>query len=167
MLPGSAPVMPLPLTLADRFGRRRMLVVALLGARAVVSGLGGDEMVAVGSAESEQTAVDKTENFDLPWRGPAARAALPCGDDQIAPPAVAGGVTLAAAECVAPPLLRVGLWPVHPFAEAPLIGLGDQLPFRQPRQRAYHGPVRGRPRCARPRHLHPQALDEVPGHGCR
>ncbi|HXL90379.1 MAG TPA: hypothetical protein VN969_15655 [Streptosporangiaceae bacterium] len=53
MLPGSAPVMPLPLTLADRYGRRRMLVVALLGARAVVSGLGGDEMAAVGSAESE------------------------------------------------------------------------------------------------------------------
>jgi hypothetical protein len=31
------------------------------GARTVVSGLGGDEMVAVGPAESEQAAVDKTE----------------------------------------------------------------------------------------------------------
>ena len=81
--------MRLPLTLADRFGRRRMLVAALPGAHAVVSGLGGDEMVAVGSAESEQAAVDKTDNFDLPWRGPAARAALPYGDDQIAPPAMA------------------------------------------------------------------------------
>jgi hypothetical protein len=58
-------------------------------------------MVAVGSAESEQAALDKTENFDLPWRGPAARAALPYGDDQIAPPAMAGGITLLAAECVA------------------------------------------------------------------
>jgi asparagine synthase (glutamine-hydrolysing) len=35
-----------------------------------------------------------------------ARAALPYGDDQIAPPAMAGGITLLAAECVAPPLLR-------------------------------------------------------------
>jgi asparagine synthase (glutamine-hydrolysing) len=103
--------------------------IAALGARAVVSGLGGDEMVAVGSAESAQAALDKTENFDLPWLGPAARAALPYGDDQIAPPAMAGGITLLAAECVAPPLLRAGLWPVHPFAEAPLVTLGDQLPF--------------------------------------
>ena len=103
--------------------------IAALGARAVVSGLGGDEMVAVGSAESEQAALDKTENFDLPWLGPVARAALPYGDDQIAPPAMAGGITLLAAECVAPPLLRAGLWPVHPFAAAPLVTLGDQLPF--------------------------------------
>jgi hypothetical protein len=103
--------------------------IAALGARAVVSGLGGDEMVAVGSAESEQAALDKRENFDLPWLGPVARAALRYGDDQIAPPAMAGGITLLAAECVAPPLLRAGLWPVHPFAEAPLATLGDQLPF--------------------------------------
>jgi hypothetical protein len=43
-------------------------------ARTVVSGLGGDEMVAVGSAESEQAALGETENFDLPWRGPHARS---------------------------------------------------------------------------------------------
>ncbi|HUN34378.1 MAG TPA: asparagine synthase [Trebonia sp.] len=103
--------------------------IAELGARVVVSGLGGDEMVAVGSAESQQAAIDKVENFDLPWLGPAARAALPYGDDQIAPPAMAGGITLLAAECVAPPLLRAGLWPVHPFTEPPLVMLGDQLPF--------------------------------------
>jgi asparagine synthase (glutamine-hydrolysing) len=103
--------------------------IAALGTRVVVSGLGGDEMVAVGSAESRQAALDKTENFDLPWLGSVARAALPYKDDQIAPPAIAGGITLLAAECVAPPLLRAGLWPVHPFAEPPLVTLGDQLPF--------------------------------------
>jgi hypothetical protein len=103
--------------------------IAALGARTVVSGLGGDEMVAVGSAESEQAALDKTENFDLPWLGSGAQAALPYGDDQIAPPAMAGGITLLAAECVAPPLLRAGLWPLHPFAERPMVTLGDQLPF--------------------------------------
>jgi len=42
---------------------------------------------------------------------------------------MAGGITLLAAECATPPLLRAGLWPVHPFAEAPLVTLGDQLPF--------------------------------------
>lgn len=103
--------------------------IAALGARVVVSGLGGDEMVAVGSAESRQAALDKTEDFNLPWLGSVARAALPYGDDQIAPPAMAGGITLLAAECVAPPLLRTGLWPLHPFAEPPLVTLGDQLPF--------------------------------------
>jgi len=86
-------------------------------------------MIAVGSAESAQAALDKTENFDLPWLCPVARAALPYDDDQIAPPAMGGGITLLAAECVAPPLLRADLWRVHPFAEAPLVTLGDQLPF--------------------------------------
>jgi hypothetical protein len=95
----------------------------LLGARTVVSGIGGDEMVAVGSAESEHAALDKTENFDRPWLGPAAHAALPYGDDQIAPPAMAGGITLLAV----PPLLRVGLWPVHPFAEPPLVSHARSL----------------------------------------
>jgi hypothetical protein len=38
--------------------------------------------------------------------------------------------TVLAAECVARPLLRAGLWPVHPFAEPPLVALGDQLPFQ-------------------------------------
>lgn len=62
-----------------------------------------------GSAKSEQAALDKAENFDLPWLGPAARAALPYGDDQIAPPAMGGGITLLAAECLAPPLPQAGL----------------------------------------------------------
>ncbi|XVQ11253.1 asparagine synthase [Spirillospora sp. CA-255316] len=103
--------------------------IAALGAHTVVTGLGGDEMVAVGSPESAQAAVDKAENFDLPWLGPRARAAIEYGDDGIAPPAMAGGITLLAAETVAPPLIREGLWPVHPFTHRALVELGDQLPF--------------------------------------
>jgi hypothetical protein len=49
--------------------------IAALGARTAVSGLGRDEMVAVGSAESEQAALDKAENFDLPWLGPVPELA--------------------------------------------------------------------------------------------
>src|SRR5262249_37564821 len=90
---------------------------------------GGDEMVAVGSAESAQAAADKADTFELPWLGPRARAAIEYGDDGIAPPAMAGGITLLAAETVAPPLLRAGLSPVHPFMHRALIELGDQLPF--------------------------------------
>ena len=103
--------------------------IAGLGAHTVITGLGGDEMVAVGSAESAEAAADRADNFELPWLGPRARAAIEYGDDAIAPPAMAGGITLLAAECVAPPLLRAGLWPVHPFAHRALVELGDQLPF--------------------------------------
>lgn len=104
-------------------------LIAALGTHTVVTGLGGDEMVAVGSTESAQAAADRADNFDLPWLGPRARAAIEYGDDSIAPPAMAGGITLLAAETVAPPLLRAGLWPVHPFSHRALIELGDQLPF--------------------------------------
>jgi hypothetical protein len=48
---------------------------------------------------------------------PGRTRRTPCGDDQIAPPVVAGGITLLAAKCAAPPLLRADLWPVHPFTE--------------------------------------------------
>ncbi|MEV5829172.1 asparagine synthase [Spirillospora sp. NPDC052242] len=104
-------------------------LIAALGAHTVVTGLGGDEMVAVGSAESAQAAADRTDDLALPWLGPRALAAIEYCDDAIAPPAMAGGITLLAAETVAPPLLRAGLWPVHPFTHPALIELGDQLPF--------------------------------------
>ncbi|MFI0366448.1 asparagine synthase [Actinomadura sp. 1N219] len=103
--------------------------IAALGAHTVVTGLGGDEMVAVGSAESAQAAADKADNYELPWLGARACAAIEYGDDGIAPPAMAGGITLLAAECVAPPLLRAGLWPVHPFMHPALVELGDRLPY--------------------------------------
>ncbi|MFD0899083.1 asparagine synthase [Actinomadura sediminis] len=104
-------------------------LIASMGAHSVVTGLGGDEMVAIGSDESAQAAADRTDDSSLSWLGPRARAAIEYVDDAIAPPAMAGGITLLAAETVAPPLLRAGLWPVHPFAHRALIELGDQLPF--------------------------------------
>ncbi|WP_143220872.1 asparagine synthase [Actinomadura sp. CNU-125] len=121
-------VSPYDEPLYQHFGELNALIAAL-GAHTVVTGLGGDEMVAVGSAESAQAAADRTDEFTLAWLGPRARAAIEYGDDAIAPPAMAGGITLLAAETVAPPLLRAGLWPVHPFAHRALIELGDQLPF--------------------------------------
>ncbi|WP_026415492.1 asparagine synthase [Actinomadura oligospora] len=123
-----APVSPYDEPLHQHFVELNAQIAAL-GAHTVVTGLGGDEMVAVGSAESAQAARDKRQNFDLPWLGPRARAGIEYGDDGIAPPAMAGGITLLAAECVAPPLLQAGLWPVHPFTHRALVELGDQLPF--------------------------------------
>lgn len=38
-------------------------------------------------------------------------------------------MTLLALESTAPPLLREGIWPIHPFAWTPLVEFGEQLPF--------------------------------------
>ena len=105
--------------------------IAALGARTVVSGLGGDEMVAVGSGPIRQAALDKIENFDLPWLGPLARAALRYGDDQIAPPGhrrrdhAAGRrvcrPAAAARRAVAGPSVRRAS-PGHPSGSAPSTG---------------------------------------------
>ncbi|MFF5258339.1 asparagine synthase-related protein [Actinomadura viridis] len=104
--------------------------ISALGAKVVVTGLGGDEMVAVSPEESEAVARANAHITDrLPWLGAHARAALEFSDDAIAPPAVVGNMTLLSLETTAPPLLRAGLWPLHPFTDPGLIRLGEQLPF--------------------------------------
>jgi hypothetical protein len=100
------------------------------GARALVTGLGGDELVAVSPEESPDAgAANDHLTRRLPWLGPQARAALPYADDGIAPPAPVNAITLLTLETTAPPLLRAGLWPVHPFTDPALIRLGEQLPL--------------------------------------
>jgi hypothetical protein len=56
------------------------------------------------------------------------------GDDHIAPPAMAGGITLLAADCVAPPLLR---------ADGPPIGRRQQG-SRSVSAQVAHDPASGR-----------------------
>jgi asparagine synthase (glutamine-hydrolysing) len=104
--------------------------IAASGAKAVVTGLGGDEMVALSPQESEAVALANTHITDkLPWLGPRARAALEYSDDAIAPPAVVNSMTLLSLETTAPPLLRAGIWPLHPFTDPPMIRLGEELPL--------------------------------------
>jgi hypothetical protein len=38
-------------------------------------------------------------------------------------------ITLLSLETTAPPLLREGIWPVHPFTHPAMIRLGEQLPL--------------------------------------
>ncbi|WP_242905652.1 asparagine synthase-related protein [Actinomadura terrae] len=100
------------------------------GAQAVVTGLGGDEMVALSPQESEAVAAANAHITDkLPWLGPDARPAVRYGDDGIAPPAIVNAITLLSLETAAPPLLRAGLWPIHPFTQPAMISLGEQLPL--------------------------------------
>lgn len=104
--------------------------VAEAGARTVVTGLGGDEMVALTQAEEPHKGLGEiTDAQILPWVGRRAQAALEFADDGIAPPALVNSMTLLSLETTAPSLLREGLWPVHPFADPTMVGLGEQLPF--------------------------------------
>ncbi len=108
---------------------RLTALIAQHGGQAVVTGLGGDEMVALSPEESEIVAAEQARITDhLPWLGAEAAAAFRWKDDGIAPPAAVNAITLLSIETTAPPLLREGIWPVHPFADPAMIRLGEQLP---------------------------------------
>ncbi|ARQ70263.1 asparagine synthase [Streptomyces marincola] len=98
------------------------------GARVVVTGLGGDEMVALSQAEYPHKSMGEISD-GLPWIGDRARAALEFTDDGIAPPAAVNSMTLLSLETTAPVLMRAGIWPVHPFANPGMVQLGEWLPM--------------------------------------
>ncbi|RBM23317.1 asparagine synthase [Streptomyces sp. PT12] len=100
------------------------------GARTVVTGLGGDEMVALSPQESAATESANAHITEkLPWLGPRARQALEYSEDAISPPALVNSITLLSLETTAPPLLRAGIWPLHPFTDPGMIRLGEELPM--------------------------------------
>ncbi|MFC4048276.1 asparagine synthase-related protein [Actinomadura syzygii] len=105
-------------------------LIADHGAQTLVTGLGGDEMVALSPTESAVVATANDHITDkLPWLGPFARSALVFSEDGIAPPAAVNAITLLSLETTAPPLLRAGIWPIHPFTHPGMINLGEQLPL--------------------------------------
>jgi len=98
------------------------------GATAVVTGLGGDELVAL--SETEAPHLDLNRIPVLPaWLGTRARTLLEYADVGTAPPALINSMTLLAIESTAAPLLREGIWPIHPFAWPTLVEFGEQLPY--------------------------------------
>lgn len=104
--------------------------IAATGAHTVVSGLGGDEMVALTQEEEPHKGLGEVTDVNLlPWVGPRVPGALEFADDGIAPPALINSMTLLTLETTAPVLLRHGLWPMHPFADPSMVELGEQLPF--------------------------------------
>ncbi|WP_230993405.1 hypothetical protein [Streptomyces endocoffeicus] len=98
------------------------------GARVVVTGLGGDEMVALSQDEYPHKSMGEISDA-LPWVGRRARAALEYADDGIAPPAAVNSMTLLSLETTAPVLMRAGIWPLHPFADPGMVQLGEWLPM--------------------------------------
>ncbi|GCD41804.1 asparagine synthase [Streptomyces paromomycinus] len=104
--------------------------LAANGARAVVTGLGGDEMVALSQDEYPHRPMgEPADTAHLPWIGEHGRNAAQFGDVGIAPPAVVNSMTLLSLETTAPLLLRQGIWPVHPFTDPVMVQLGEWLPI--------------------------------------
>ncbi|WP_405798492.1 hypothetical protein [Streptomyces sp. NBC_01506] len=104
--------------------------IAATGAHSVVTGIGGDEMVALSQEEYPHRAVGSMKDAgSLPWIGARVAQVAEFGDDGIAPPAGVNSMTLLSLESAAPVLLRAGLWPVHPFADEGVVALGEALPM--------------------------------------
>lgn len=90
--------------------------IAATGAHTVVTGIGGDEMVALSQTEHPHRAAGSMKDAEsLPWIGQRIAQVAEFGDDGIAPAAAVNSMTLLSLESAAPVLLRAGLWPVHPF----------------------------------------------------
>jgi asparagine synthase (glutamine-hydrolysing) len=102
--------------------------LAEAGATTLVTGLGGDELVALSQAEAPHLDLNRIA-APPPWLGERGRLLLEYGDVGAAPPAQVNSMTLLALETTAPPLLRAGIYPIHPFAYPPLVEFGEQLPF--------------------------------------
>ncbi|MEV2256450.1 asparagine synthase [Streptomyces sp. NPDC050147] len=101
--------------------------LARVGVRTVVTGIGGDEMVALTPEEAPHQPVGPGHAM-TEWLGPVAREALMDVDADTCPPAVVNEMTLLAMASAAPLLLSAGIWPMHPFADPDMIRFGEWLP---------------------------------------
>jgi hypothetical protein len=97
------------------------------GIRTLVTGIGGDEMVALTIEEMPRQAVGVVR-APAEWIGPRTRELLDDIETGTAPAAVVNEMTLLSMACIAPPVLRAGMWPVHPLADPTLIRFGEWLP---------------------------------------
>ncbi|MFI5497313.1 asparagine synthase-related protein [Actinoplanes sp. NPDC051859] len=110
-------------------GKHSLLtLLAERGIRTLVTGIGGDEMVALTLDELPRQAVG-VDKPPAEWIGPRTRELLDDLETGTAPAAVVNEMTLLSMACVAPPVLRAGMWPVHPLADPALIRFGEWLPY--------------------------------------
>lgn len=107
------------------------------GIRTVVTGIGGDEMVALTPSEAPREAVGPGHTA-TPWLGREARNALADAEWDMAPPTVVNEMTLLAVASAAPLLLDAGIWPLHPFADPHMIRFGEWLPYQWRAHKVLH-----------------------------
>lgn len=117
------------------------------GVRVVLTGFGGDEMLALRLSERTRAPLDRPIPEWLTDRAVAALAELETNVAPVAPVAVP---TLMASAARHPAYLRLGLWPIAPLAQPVMLRLGESLPvnwrankrlFRERLTRAGFGPA--------------------------
>lgn len=133
------------------------------GARIVLTGFGGDEMLALRLSERTRAPLDPP----IPeWLTDHAVAALAELETNVAPVAPVAVPTLMAAAARHPAYLRLGLWPIAPLAQPEMLRLGESLPvawragkrlFRQRLARAGFGPAITEP-------VNPESFDTTMRH---
>jgi len=111
--------------------------LAQRGVTTVFTGIGGDEMVALTTAEFPHPPLG-TGVAPMPWIGERALTAAAEAETGTAPAAVVNEMTLTAQACVAPAFLRAGIWPAHPLADPDLIRFGEWLPLQWRRHKRLH-----------------------------
>ncbi|GAA2832793.1 asparagine synthase-related protein [Kitasatospora sp. CM 4170] len=104
------------------------------GVRAVFTGIGGDELMAVTAAE-DTSGPGAFEPDAPPWLGPAARAALADVDSAITPAAIVPETALMAKTVCGPALMRRGMWPIHPLTDPLLVRFCEWLPMEWRRRK--------------------------------
>ncbi|MEV0260760.1 asparagine synthase [Streptomyces sp. NPDC050617] len=107
------------------------------GVRTVITGIGGDEMLALTPSEAPHLPVGPAHRT-TPWLGRVAREVLHDAEADTAPPTVVNEMTLLALASAAPLLLKSGMWPVHPFADPATIRFGEWLPRAWRSNKALH-----------------------------
>lgn len=121
------PLSPYTDLYADAFEHLADLMVSH-GITTVYTGVGGDELVTM-TAEEVGASPDSVPRIPIPvWLGRAAREALDAIDRDCAPTTVVPESALIAKACVAAPLLRRGIWPMHPLAHPALVRFTEWLP---------------------------------------
>ncbi|MER7350753.1 asparagine synthase-related protein [Streptomyces aurantiacus] len=99
-----------------------LAAVVARGVVAVVTGFGGDELMAVAGQGSSRPARVRA------WLGPAAREAEAERDAGIAPATAVPETALLALRTVSAPMLRAGVWPVAPLTDPHMVRFTRQLP---------------------------------------
>ncbi|AOS64714.1 hypothetical protein TL08_19615 [Actinoalloteichus hymeniacidonis] len=94
----------------------------------VFTGIGGDEMLALRSAERSDFG-RRCAQKPPRWLGHRAREQLPSIDEDLAPVSVLHETSLLAFACRNPIFLRAGRWPVSPLCDPELVLFGQWLPM--------------------------------------
>ncbi|MEV8098823.1 asparagine synthase-related protein [Kitasatospora sp. NPDC085879] len=100
------------------------------GIKAVFTGIGGDELMAITAAEDTGGWGGFEPADTPPWLGRTAQALLPDIDKAITPAAVVPETTLMAKAVCGPAFLRHGLWPAHPLTDPALVRFCEWLPLK-------------------------------------